>query len=71
MARKHHTKIITAPMAAAVVFLLIALAQLGRVLGKWSIAVHGREIPLWLNWVLILAFGIMAFLLFSHTDVEV
>jgi hypothetical protein len=47
---------------AAVIFALIALLQLARAVGGWSITVGGMPIPIWPSWIAFGVAGLLAWL---------
>jgi hypothetical protein len=50
---------------AGVVFAVIALLQLARAIGGWSIAFEGTVIPIWASWIACVVAGALAWLGFS------
>lgn len=47
---------------AGVVFAIIALLQLARAIGGWSIALEGAAIPIWASWIACVVAGVLAWL---------
>jgi len=50
---------------AGAVFAVIALLQLARAIGGWSVAFEGAVIPVWASWIACVVAGALAWLGFT------
>jgi hypothetical protein len=54
---------------AAVVFAIVALAQLARALSGWPISVGDMAVPVWPSWIAFVVAGVLSWLGFTASRI--